>query len=67
MSGAHDGLMPHTLAFDIEEAPSTFHVPITRRDTALHAACITWVVVSVGYVIPQLVWPNLIRSLLKKG
>jgi DNA helicase-2/ATP-dependent DNA helicase PcrA len=34
--GAHDGLMPHTLADDIEEERRIFHVAITRGDTAVH-------------------------------
>ena len=34
--GAHDGLMPHALADDIEEERRIFHVAITRADTALH-------------------------------
>jgi DNA helicase II / ATP-dependent DNA helicase PcrA len=31
--GAHDGLMPHALADDIEEERRIFHVAITRGDT----------------------------------
>ena len=34
--GAHDGLMPHALADDIEEERRIFHVAITRGDTAVH-------------------------------
>jgi DNA helicase-2/ATP-dependent DNA helicase PcrA len=34
--GAHDGLMPHALADDIEEERRVFHVAITRADTAVH-------------------------------
>jgi DNA helicase-2/ATP-dependent DNA helicase PcrA len=34
--GAHDGLMPHTLADDIEEERRIFHVAITRADTSVH-------------------------------
>ena len=34
--GAHDGLMPHALADDIEEERRIFHVAITRADTAVH-------------------------------
>src|SRR5204863_2587537 len=34
--GAHDGLMPHTLADDVEEERRIFHVAITRGDTAVH-------------------------------
>ncbi len=33
--GAHDGLMPHALADDIEEERRIFHVAITRGDTAV--------------------------------
>jgi DNA helicase-2/ATP-dependent DNA helicase PcrA len=34
--GAHDGLMPHVLATDLEEERRIFHVAITRADTAVH-------------------------------
>jgi DNA helicase-2/ATP-dependent DNA helicase PcrA len=34
--GAHEGLMPHALADDIEEERRVFHVAITRADTAVH-------------------------------
>jgi DNA helicase-2/ATP-dependent DNA helicase PcrA len=34
--GAHDGLMPHALADDLEEERRVFHVAITRADTAVH-------------------------------
>jgi DNA helicase-2/ATP-dependent DNA helicase PcrA len=34
--GAHDGLMPHALADDVEEERRIFHVAITRGDTAVH-------------------------------
>jgi DNA helicase-2/ATP-dependent DNA helicase PcrA len=34
--GAHDGLMPHALADDLEEERRIFHVAITRGDTAVH-------------------------------
>jgi DNA helicase II / ATP-dependent DNA helicase PcrA len=34
--GAHDGLMPHALADDIEEERRIFHVAITRGGTAVH-------------------------------
>jgi len=34
--GAHDGLMPHALADDIEEERRIFHVAITRGDTEVH-------------------------------
>jgi DNA helicase-2/ATP-dependent DNA helicase PcrA len=34
--GAHDGLMPHALADDLEEERRIFHVAITRADTAVH-------------------------------
>jgi DNA helicase-2/ATP-dependent DNA helicase PcrA len=34
--GAHDGLMPHALADDVEEERRVFHVAITRADTAVH-------------------------------
>ncbi len=33
--GAHDGLMPHALADDVEEERRIFHVAITRGDTAV--------------------------------
>jgi ATP-dependent DNA helicase UvrD/PcrA len=33
--GAHDGLMPHALADDIEEERRIFHVAITRGDTSV--------------------------------
>lgn len=34
--GAHEGLMPHALAGDVEEERRVFHVAITRADTAVH-------------------------------
>ncbi len=34
--GAHEGLMPHALADDLEEERRIFHVAITRGDTAVH-------------------------------
>jgi DNA helicase-2/ATP-dependent DNA helicase PcrA len=34
--GAHEGLMPHALADDIEEERRVFHVALTRADTAVH-------------------------------
>jgi DNA helicase-2/ATP-dependent DNA helicase PcrA len=34
--GAHEGLMPHMLATDIEEERRIFHVALTRADTAVH-------------------------------
>jgi len=34
--GAHDGLMPHVLADDLEEERRIFHVAITRADAATH-------------------------------
>jgi DNA helicase-2/ATP-dependent DNA helicase PcrA len=34
--GAHDGLMPHALADDVEEERRVFHVAITRADTEVH-------------------------------
>jgi DNA helicase II / ATP-dependent DNA helicase PcrA len=34
--GAHEGLMPHTLADDLEEERRIFHVAITRADAAVH-------------------------------
>jgi DNA helicase-2/ATP-dependent DNA helicase PcrA len=34
--GAHDGLMPHALADDLEEERRIFHVAITRADTAVY-------------------------------
>jgi DNA helicase-2/ATP-dependent DNA helicase PcrA len=34
--GAHDGLMPHALADDLEEERRIFHVAITRGDAAVH-------------------------------
>jgi len=34
--GAHDGLMPHALADDVEEERRVFHVAITRADTEVY-------------------------------
>jgi DNA helicase-2/ATP-dependent DNA helicase PcrA len=34
--GAHDGLMPHALADDLEEERRIFHVAITRGDATVH-------------------------------
>ena len=34
--GAHDGLIPHALADDLEEERRIFHVAITRGDAAVH-------------------------------
>jgi DNA helicase-2/ATP-dependent DNA helicase PcrA len=34
--GAHDGLMPHALADDVEEERRVFHVAMTRADTEVH-------------------------------
>jgi DNA helicase-2/ATP-dependent DNA helicase PcrA len=39
--GAHDGLMPHALADDVEEERRVFHVAITRADTEVHVVADT--------------------------